>query len=279
MQNFKSKFLDPDGSKLATLQTCIRTNDLSLLGDGTHLSLFHMLGNFHFGYPEDRDNYKNAIIMWDEIIKTLKIPVTSIHVHPTQDEHKQLWINLGYEIILDEECTWTDGAIGGYSTEFYVGDLEVGNLVNTLGYSVDVGIGFERLQAILEGKSRIDESSLFNQDLSPILRDIDRTLTLFYQLNIYPGYRDRHQVCRNLLRKILDIIPESYTPVYQEWVDKEQKAIQSKSEMARKVFYRHRDKSIDFFKITYGIDEDIYFKIKAEFTDVNGNIIRITKDG
>ena len=108
MQNFKSKFLDPDGSKLATLQTCIRTNDLSLLGDGTHLSLFHMLGNFHFGYPEDRDNYKNAIIMWDEIIKTLKIPVTSIHVHPTQDEHKQLWINL-YSRNLDTIYTTQQG--------------------------------------------------------------------------------------------------------------------------------------------------------------------------
>ena len=33
---------------------------------------------------------------------------------------------------IDNECLWSDGNIGGYCTEFYKNDIEIGNIVNTL---------------------------------------------------------------------------------------------------------------------------------------------------
>ena len=44
----------PDGSAYGSLQCCVRTNDLDLVGDGTHLTSFGMLGNFSFNGPEYR---------------------------------------------------------------------------------------------------------------------------------------------------------------------------------------------------------------------------------
>lgn len=280
MQNFKNNFQYPDGSQRATLQSCIRTNDLSLLGDGSHLSLFHMLGNFHFGRPEDPDNYKKSVFMWDEIMKKLNIPITSVHIHPTQLEHRKLWENLHYTVIEDSECEWSDGNIGGYCCELYIGDLEVGNLVNTLGYSVDVGFGFERLIQIIENKSRVDETSLFDQTLHPVLKDVSRTLDLLWEYQVNPGWKGRYQVCRDLLRTILPYINDSHQKFkWYPWIISEKESIRKKTEMGRRVFYRHREKPISWFMTTYGISEYEYWIIRKEFTDDNGNIVRKTIDG
>ena len=281
MQNLKTKFSESDGSQLATLQTCIRTNDLNLLGDGTHLSSFNMLGNFHFGKPEDKDNYLNSCIMWDEIVKTLKIPVTSVHVHPTQNEHKNIWEKLGYTILLDEECVWSDGLFKGYCSELYCNDLEIGNLVNTFGYSVDVGFGFERLIQVLENKKRVDETSLFDQSLPPILRDVTRTLDILWENKLNPSWKGRNQVCRNLIRKILPFINDEHmfsTFSWYPWVISERESIDNKVKMGKKIFYRHREKPFEFFQKTYGISLDEYEQIKEYFTE-NGQIVRRTSNG
>uniref|UniRef100_UPI0039C3A3FF hypothetical protein n=1 Tax=Pseudomonas aeruginosa TaxID=287 RepID=UPI0039C3A3FF len=84
--------------------------------------------------------------------------------------------SLGYEVVDDLDCQWSDGEIGGYCSEVYWRGIEIGNLVNTLGTMTDVGFGFERLMMAIEGKSRVDETSLFDQSLNPILRDHVRAL-------------------------------------------------------------------------------------------------------
>ena len=75
-----------------------------------------------------------------------------------------------FTVVDDPECIWSDGLIGGYCCEMYVKDLEIGNLVHTLGHSVDVGFGLERLVQVLEGKTRVHETSLFRQELPPLAR-------------------------------------------------------------------------------------------------------------
>lgn len=63
------------------------------------------------------------------------------------------------EVRPDIECIWSDGNIGGYCTEFYKNDIEIGNIVNTLGTCIDIGFGLERLLLVLgllEPKLRIE---------------------------------------------------------------------------------------------------------------------------
>lgn len=65
-----------------------------------------------------------------------------------------------YDILIkeDSECIWSDGSIGGYCTEFYVNDIEIGNIVNTMDTCIDIGFGLERLLLVkgqFESKSRL----------------------------------------------------------------------------------------------------------------------------
>jgi len=77
MQRVKPRFSNPDNTKYGSLQSCIRTNDLELIGDGSHLTYFEMLGNFSFG----RGDYEESVELWDSILKDLNIPVDYLKYH------------------------------------------------------------------------------------------------------------------------------------------------------------------------------------------------------
>lgn len=180
MQVFKHKFNQPDMTRCSTIQSCVRMNDFELVGDGTHLTSFQMIGNFSFG----NNDYQNSVEMWKSIVSQLHIPIHEVHVHPDSDLRK--WWS-GFNIVDDPECIWSDGEIGGFCCEMYSHGLEIGNLVNPLNHSTDVGFGLERMLQIMEGKSRVDESTLFDQRLDPVTRDHYRTLMLMKENGIKPG--------------------------------------------------------------------------------------------
>ena len=249
MQRYKPRFSQRDKGRLSTLQSCVRTDDLDLVGDGTHLTYFEMVGNFSFG----NGDYITSVEMWHDIIGDLGIPVTSVHVHPTQGFHRRHWQRMGSHVIDDPECVWSDGEIGGYCCELYVGDLEIGNLVNTLEHSTDVGFGWERLHQVVEGKSRVDETSLFTQTGDPVCNDHLRTLLSLKDNGVKPGNKGRDYVCRRLLRRVLTR-PVDWTdwPV-SEWLEVEQKRREEALKQGRRMLRRHGDKSDQFWWETFGV--------------------------
>lgn len=250
MQRVRHKFSSPDGSVHGSLQSCVRTNDLDLVGDGTHLTSFGMLGNFSFNGPD----YRTSCEMWTHILRDLGVRLEPIHVHPDRDDHKAIWRNLGHEVADDPECVWSDGQIGGNCCEVYSHGVEIGNLVNPLNHSTDVGFGFERLVMVLEGKGRADETSLFDQRYDPVVRDHIRTLALFHKNGIKPGAKGRPYICRLLLRKVLTekLDPEPWT----EWVEQEKKVRERSLETCKKMWLRHKDKSPEWWWNTCGIMPD-----------------------
>jgi len=224
MQVVKPKFYNPDFSRYSSVQSCLRTIDLDLVGDGTHLTYFEMLGSFSFG----NNDYHQSMLLWHSVIKDLQIPVTHVTVHPSQDEHRRMWEELGYVVKPDEECTWSDGEIGGFCCELFVGDLEIGNLVNPLGHSVDVGFGLERLVQVMEGKPRVDETSLFDQSLHPIVRDHLRSVSRLLEQQITPGNKGRNNVCKDLIRRMLPYLTSPLVPEVEYWVERERETLRQK---------------------------------------------------
>jgi len=175
MQKIKDRFLHPDKTRYGSIQSCIRTNDLELVGDGSHLTYFEMIGNFSFGGQD----YPVSIELWHSIVSDLQLPISYVTYHPSRLDHRRLWEKYQYNLKPDENCLWTDGNIGGHCCELFVNDLEIGNLVNPLEHSTDVGFGLERLLQVLEKKSRVDETDLFRKDVHPIVADHYRNLKSF----------------------------------------------------------------------------------------------------
>lgn len=256
MQRIRQRFSIADGSTYGSLQSCIRTNDLDLVGDGTHLTSFSMLGNFSFAGP----SYRVSVELWNCLVHDLRLTIDSIHVHPDQNEHKQLWQQLGYVVVDDQECVWSDGQIGGFCCEMYCQGLEIGNLVNPLGHSTDVGFGFERLIAVLEQKNRVDETYLFDQTLDPITRDHVRTVDLLHKNDIYPGAKGRNSICRKLLRRILD--KDVGTRTWTEWIESERDVRTKALSQGKRLWRRHKDKPASWWWETCGLT-DVDLKLLA----------------
>lgn len=246
MQNLKEKFSFPDNSKYSNLQSCIRTNDLDLIGDSAHLTSFEMLGCFGFG----TNDYKECCKMWHLIVKELNIPITHVNVHPDSD-HYDIWHDLGYKILVTEDCKWSDGNIGGYCCELFKDDLEIGNLVNPLGHSIDVGFGLERMVQIIENKDRVDDTSLFNQSYNSINRDLSRTLNLLYSQNIKPGSKGRNNIARILARKWIGECNE----IFKEWIIKERKIMSDNKKKLELFKNDFMNKPFEYWYNTHGLTQ------------------------
>lgn len=236
MQPLKSRFLDPDGGVHGSVQGCLRTDDLDEVGDGRHLTFFEMVGNFSFHGP----TYDRSVELWHDLLGRLHVPVSHITVHPDRPDHRRLWERRGYRVRPDLECVWSDGAIGGHCTEVYVGELEVGNLVNTLGHSTDVGFGLDRLMQVVEGVSRVDETSLFDRRFCPVGRDHVRALTVLHEQGIAPGPRHREYVVRRILRRLLPLLPP-VRPVlpFDGWIEHEVQLRERCLRQGRRLWRRH----------------------------------------
>ena len=249
MQPVKRRFRFPDQGRHGSLQSCVRMDDIDLVGDGTHLTHFEMLGNFSFG----GNDYDHSVGLWHSLLTDLGITGLHIHVHPTQTIHRRLWSKRGYEIKLDERCVWSDGEIGGYCCELFLGDLEIGNLVNPLGHSTDVGFGWERLNQVVERKDRIEQTSLFENRLHPILSDHSRTVSVLLENGIEPGNRGRNYVCRRLLRRMLTLLDGSESFDFEERLHSERLLRERSLQRGKKYWRKHKNQPPSFWWETFGI--------------------------
>jgi alanyl-tRNA synthetase len=247
MQPLKPKFQNPDGTSYGNIQYCVRTNDIEEVGDGTHLTFFKMVGSFGFG----TNNYPMHVDLWHSIIDDLGL-YHIIHYHP-DSTHQPLWLRHQCVTLPNPDCVWSDGNVGGYCSEVLVDDLEIGNLVNPLGHSVDVGFGFERLLQVVEGVSRVDQTEEFRQDLDPVSRDHYRTLTIFHEQGIVPGNKGRPYVCRRILRRFIRLNPEFSEGPFLEWLKPEKDRLQKCIIESRRYYRRNQDKSPEFWWDTFGL--------------------------
>jgi len=222
-----------------------------------------MIGNFSFG----RNDFEESINLWHDIISELNIKIDFVTVHPTQKIHKEIWSKMGYYVKEDKECVWSDGNIGGYCCEMFVGNLEIGNLVNTSGDSSDVGFGLERLVQILENKSRVDETSLFNQNFHPIVRDHIRCVNILYQNSVEPGNTKHNYITRKLIRRILRINPEISGFIFDDWMQKEREMLKDRFRLGKKLIKKHSSKSNDWWWETTGLMPEEVQDLKEQYLE------------
>ena len=174
-----------------TVQKCVRTNDIDIIGTtGRHLSFFEMLGNFSFG-----EYFKEEMCAWayEFSTKVLKLPAEKLYftVFRDDDETIEIWKNLGVpedhiSRLGEDDNFWRAGPTGpcGPCSELYYDQgpevgcgrpdcapgcdcdrfLEYWNCVFTQydgqedgtfvplpRKNIDTGMGLERIAAIMQG--------------------------------------------------------------------------------------------------------------------------------
>src|SRR3989344_1746662 len=95
----------PQGTRLVSIQKCLRTDDIDEVGDDTHNTFFEMLGNWSLG-----DYWKEESIKWSyEFLtdkKWLGLPHDKLKVSvfagdedaPKDEESAQIWKSLGFSV-------------------------------------------------------------------------------------------------------------------------------------------------------------------------------------
>ena len=239
MQKFKNKFKDINyiGTE-ANIQSCIRINDFEEIGDSSHLLYFNMIGLFSFRQM----SIEEAIDFWCDFLinhLSLKIDYTTIH-EDKYNEWKVFYTKWNIPTRISEDCIWTDGEIGGYCTEFFINDIEIGNIVNPLGTSIDVGFGKERIEMFVNNKI-IDKESTLRES---ILKIIDSG---FIPSNTKGGY-----VLRKLLREAFKLNIQIDHPFYEEEIKRQTKIVERYNRLKNK----HKDMPKEWWYDTHGIDID-----------------------
>jgi alanyl-tRNA synthetase len=237
MQQFKKQFKDENFvGTFCNIQSCLRLNDLDEIGDGTHLLYFNMMGMFSFR----QQSVEETIDLWVEFIQDwLRLKISYATIHPDKEEWWQYYRKHKLQILEDRECVWTDGEIGGYCTEFYIDDVEIGNIVNPLGTCIDVGFGLERLQMMIDGNQQ-------KNDIETLKESIEKIIQSGYKpSNLKQGY-----VLRKLLRVLYKRGGTLEHPFFQEEVQRQQKI----KERYERLKERYKDKSKEWWFDTHGID-------------------------
>ncbi|MBL8027863.1 MAG: alanine--tRNA ligase, partial [Fibrobacteres bacterium] len=224
MNQFKNIFLgvsnEQNLKRAVNSQKCMRVsgkhNDLEEVGrDGTHHTLFEMLGNWSFG-----DYYKREAIgwAWELITKVWKIPKEKLYatIYTTDDEAELLWkeqtnIDHSHIVRLEDENFWEMGETGpcGPCSEIYIDKGEElscgpscnvacncgrfmefwnlvfiqynrnadGSLSELAAKHVDTGMGLERITAIMQNKSSNYDTDAFSPIIDRIAKMSGRTYT------------------------------------------------------------------------------------------------------
>src|SRR5690348_8971027 len=244
---------DPPAPRLATCQKCLRTGDIDEVGKtDRHNTFFEMLGNFA---PTGDYFKETAIpLAWDLVTEGFEMPVDRLRVtiHPTDDESYEIWtkgagVDPKHITRLadnwwglgrgpcgpDSEIWWDRGPEVGCGlpdcvpdhcerfTEFWnlvfpqFDQQEDGSLVPLKRPAIDTGMGLERISYILQGKSNLFETDLFEpiirriRDLSDspstvserIVADHVRAACFVMLEGIGPSNEGRGYVLRRLIRR------------------------------------------------------------------------------
>jgi alanyl-tRNA synthetase len=244
----------PLGRRLSGVQRCLRTTDLGEVGDETHLTVFQMLGSWSLG---DYDGPQSLRWGCELLVDGFGIGRDRLHatVYGGDDEVEpdmrslHTWQDLGVPVELTSDNWWSNGPTGpcGPDSEIFVwsGDdppqgtpstdgrwmelwnhvalcyqrLADGSLQPLPQRSVDTGMGLERLQMVLQGRSSVFRCDIFEPWMSTlpdlwqpderslrILADHLRASIVIVADGIRPSNTGRGYVLRRLLRRALTIL-------------------------------------------------------------------------
>jgi len=234
MQQYKQLFKDPTYiNTLCNVQSCLRIKDLEEIEDGTHCLYFDMLGMFSFRQL----TVKSTIQLWLEFLSMLGLSPDYVTIHPDKPDWKNLYPS-DFDVRLDTGCTWSDGHLEGYCTEFYINGIEIGNIVNPLGTCIDVGFGLDRLEMVLNDIRLTPEETL------------RRTVQKVIESGYIPGNKHQDYVLRRLLRKM---VKSGYVLDHPYWVAEKNRQERSWI-LYDRLKYKHQDKSSEWWWDTHGID-------------------------
>jgi alanyl-tRNA synthetase len=238
MQQYKETFKDESKKgTVANIQSCIRMNDFDEIGDTTHLLYFNMIGLFSFREM----TINEAVDFWMSFVQDkLGLKLSYVTIHPDRKEWHSLYTSYEVEVRQQEDCVWSDGEIGGYCTEFFIDDVEIGNIVNPLGNCIDVGFGLERLELFVNETKISKERTL----LESAQRIIDSG---FKPSNLRQGY-----VLRKLLREIYKLGLELDHEFFKDEILRQTKI----KERYEKLKHKHIGMSKEWWYDTHGIDID-----------------------
>ena len=243
MVQFKPYFLhvkefDPAYIGSTTVQKCVRTNDIDIIGTtGRHLSFFEMMGNFSFG-----KYFKKEMCAWALEFSTdvLGLPVEKLYftVFEDDDETIEIWKSLGIpeshiSRLGEDDNFWRAGPTGpcGPCSELYYDQgpefgcgkpdcapgcdcdrfLEYWNCVftqfdgqedGTLAplptKNIDTGLGLERTAAIMQGVQSNYETDV----LRSLVAVGERLSGKTYDGNMIPGAISTEQAKTDLSLRI-----------------------------------------------------------------------------
>jgi alanyl-tRNA synthetase len=226
----------PAGTRLANVQKCVRTGDLDLIGDDTHLTFFEMLGNWSLG---DYDRHDAIRWSFEFLVERLGLPVERLGVTcfagdddvPRDVESAALWRRLGIHHVrfLGRDDNWWGpaGATGpcGPDTEmFFIADdgrwieiwndvfmgytkLATGEVVAMPRLNIDTGMGLERTLVALGGLASVYEvdtvAPIHAATGDRVVTDHLRAACMMIADGVAPTNKDRGYVLRRLLRRCL----------------------------------------------------------------------------
>lgn len=250
MQQYKDLYVKENYTKtFSNIQTCLRLNDWEEIGDGTHFLLFHMIGLFSFNHWSLS---KSIDFMWDFLSK-LNITPDYVTIHPDKmDLWKNYYEKYSVEIREDKECIWSDGEIKGYCTEFYKKDVEIGNIVNTLGKSIDIGFGLERLLQVTGNLEKVSA-----------LETVEKTVLHLLNEGVVPG----HKKSGYQLKKMLNYCVLNGSLIQEEHFIKTKENLKNvyKNYERERSKIRNKNKEDIFWLDTFGFDINQIEKYKNLF--------------
>lgn len=269
----------PYGKRLVDYQKCIRTNDLDEIGDKTHHTFFEMLGNWSLGDYFKKESITWSFEFLTDVlnIPVNRLAVTVYagdEKVPYDKEAHDLWHNLGISeghiASTTEDNFWAAGETGpcGTDTEifYFRSDDEIpeifdteddrwveiwnnvfmefnrtkdGSIEKLAKKNIDTGMGYERVVAVLEGKTDNYTSSLWedvikliedisgkpysgNEESMRIIADHIRTAVFIAadDAGIKPSNKDQGYILRRLIRRAIRHAKKLGIDVNGDWEER-----------------------------------------------------------